>query len=104
MERFLDGDGTYSNVWTMIESENHGPQKTILEKYHQQYKKAFIAKGNIKKLTLERTSANKLNIIMGRALRENAGTCIREANKMLSVLKEAVNTGTICKKIGMEYT
>ena len=87
----------------MIESENHGPQKTILEKYHQQYKKVFVAKGNIKNLTLERTSANKPNLMTGRALRENVGTCIREANKILSVLEEAVNTGTICKKFTLLY-
>ena len=87
MQKFLDGHGAFSNVWTMIESENHGQQKTILKKYNQQYNKAFVAKGNIKKVTLERTSANKPNIIMGRALRANAGTCIREAKKMLSVLE-----------------
>ena len=27
LEKFLDGHGTYSDVWTMIESKNHGWKK-----------------------------------------------------------------------------
>ena len=101
IDKFLEGNVPYSNVWEITDMVKYGAMKTMIDTLHCQRNRTIISGGNLTKTMIERTTTNSPAPVTGRTIRTWSGEAIREAKKMLSLVDEGVAEGILEKKTGV---